>query len=322
VNGAKKAAKNKVGMFNNLGIILTLAVICVIFTVLSPVFFSAQNLVNILQQVSMMCICAVGMTFIMLTGGIDLSIGAILGFASTTMAWLMVNLHMPMVLAVLVAVAACIGIGIGNGLLITKLKLVPFIVTLGVSSMVRGVIYTWMGGKSIYGFPTEFANIAGNIGGVFPFPIIMMAAVVLVGFYVLRYTKTGRYIYAIGGNENTSHYSGINVGWYKTLVYAVGGLCASVAAMIMVARMNAAVPSAGENYELNSIAAVVIGGTSMSGGEGGLLGTFIGVLIMGVVNNGMNLLNVAQGAQSIVLGAIIVVAVMMDALRQYKSSAA
>ena len=300
---------------HNWGILAALAVLFIFFSVTSPTFLKANNLSNILQQISMLCVCAVGMTYVILAGGIDLSIGATLGMTGGVMAYLMTAAELPFGLAILVGVIMGIAAGIINGLLITCFDLPPFIVTLASRQVVRGIIFILTGGQSIYNFPKGFRVLGKSVFEI-PIPIIIMVLVIIVSCFILYKTKCGRYIYAIGGNMQASYLSGINTKMMTIFVYAFAGLTASIAAIIMDARLNAAAPTAGENYELNAIAAVVIGGTSMAGGEGKISGTIIGVLIIGVINNGMNLLNVSQGMQKVVLGCVMVIAVIMDMLRR------
>jgi ribose transport system permease protein len=193
----------------------------------------------------------------------------------------------------------------------------PFIATLGMMSIARGFAYTISDGTPIYMYPKEFLAVAGNLGPV-PVPIIIMVAVFCVFYYILKYTKLGRYTYAIGGSESAAILSGINVPLYKFIVYTITGFLCSISAIILTARIDSAIAVAAEGYELDAIGAVVIGGTSMLGGEGRLSGTIIGVLIYGVISNGLNLLTVPQGNQRIIKGIIIIVAVLLDVLRKRK----
>lgn len=299
----------------NWGILAALIVLFVFFSVTAPTFLQVKNISNILQQISMLCVCSVGMTFVILSGGIDLSIGAILGMTGGIIAYLMTAMNMPVILAILAGIIMGVLVGSINGLLITYFSLPPFIVTLAVSQIVRGIIFILTGGQSIYSFPDSFRMLGKSVWNI-PVPIIIMLGLILISSFLLYKTKIGRYIYAIGGNSQACYLSGINTKAMVVFVYAYAGLCAAIAAMIMDARLNAAAPTAGENYELNAIAAVVIGGTSMAGGEGKVSGTIIGVLIIGIINNGMNLLNVSQGLQKVVIGAVMLIAVIMDMVRR------
>jgi ribose transport system permease protein len=219
--------------------------------------------------------------------------------------------------AVLLCFIVGTAFGAGNGLLIAKLKMPPFIATLGMMSIARGFAYTISDGTPIYMYPKAFLAVSGNLGPV-PIPIIIMVAIFAVFFYILKYTKLGRYTYAIGGSESAAILSGINVPFYKFAVYTITGFLCSISAILLTARIDSAIAVAAEGYELDAIGAVVIGGTSMLGGEGKISGTIIGVLIYGVVSNGLNLLTVPQGNQRIIKGIIIIVAVLLDVLRKRK----
>ncbi len=205
--------------------------------------------------------------------------------------------------------------GLVNGLLVSLARLPPFIATLGMMSIARGAAFTISGGSPVYSLPESFLAISGRIG-IVPIPALIMVAIFVLGGLVLKYTKLGRYTYAIGGNEIASVLSGIGVKAYKSLIYTISGLTCAISAVLLTTRLDSAVPVAADGYELDAIAAVVIGGTSMLGGEGKLSGTLIGALIIGVMNNGLNLLTVPQGPQRMVKGAIIILAVWVDLLRK------
>jgi ribose transport system permease protein len=302
-----------------LGVFFALILLCIVLTILSPIFLTANNLINVLQQISINAIIAVGMTFVLLLGGIDLSVGAIVAFTGLIMAILMKS-DMNIWAAILIGLASASILGFINGFLISKFKLPPFIATLGMLSVARGAAYTISNGQPIYTFPDEFIRISERIGFI-PIPMIIMLLVFLVTWYILKHTKLGRYTYAIGGSETASELSGINVGLYKKLVYTISGICCGISSILLTSKLDAAVPVAAEGYELDAIAAVVIGGTSMMGGEGKLAGTFIGALIIGVISNGLNLLSIPQGPQRMVKGAIIVIAVTIDVLRKNRRKA-
>jgi ribose transport system permease protein len=301
---------------NTLGITLAFVALCVILAVLSKNFLKPTNLLNILQQVSINFTIAIGMTFIILLGCIDLSVGSNVAFTGLVMAIMMKTLLMPVWVAVLTGLAVAMLIGLFNGFLVTYFGLPPFIATLGTMSIARGAAYTITAGQPIYTFPSNFLVISERVGGVPLFAILIMLVLFVLGLYVLKYTRLGRYTYAIGGNENSSKLSGINVKAVKATAFAIIGLCCGVASILLTSRLDSAVPTNADGYEMDAIAAVVIGGTSMSGGEGSLLGTLIGVLIIGVIGNGLNLLSVPQGAQRMVKGMIIVIAVIIDVMRR------
>jgi len=300
-----------------IGIIIALLILCVIMTVLSPSFLTINNLLNILQQISVISIIAVGMTFVIIQGGIDLSVGSVVAFTGLIMAGCMKNQGISVALSIIIGLLTGVIIGFINGILVAEIRLPPFIATLGMMSLARGAAFTVSGGQPIYTLPSEFDAISGKLG-IIPIPAIIMIVIYIIAAYILRYTKIGRYTYAIGGNEIASILSGISVKLYKIIVYIISGLCCAISAILLTARLDSAVPVAADGYELDAIAAVVIGGTSMMGGEGKLSGTFIGALIIGIVNNGLNLLSVPQGPQRMIKGLIIVVAVAFDILRKQR----
>lgn len=298
------------------GILIALIVLCVVMSFASKSFLTVSNLLNVSQQISTNFLIAIGMTFIILLGGIDLSVGSVIALTSLVMAIMMKNLHFPVLISVILGLLFACAIGLITGLLITTFDLPPFIATLGIMSVTRGAAYTITGGQPLYSMPEGFLAVTARYGGVPVFTILIMVCVYLVAAYVLKYTKYGRYIYAIGGNKNCAKLSGINVKRVETTAYVISALCSGIAAIVLTARLDSAVPTNADGAEMDAIAAVVIGGTSMSGGEGSVTGTVIGVLIIGVIANGLNLLNVPQGAQRMVKGLIIVLAVIIDVLRR------
>ncbi len=302
---------------SDLGALSGLVILCLIVSILSPYFLTPNNLLNVLQQISIVSIISVGMTFVILGGGIDLSVGSIVAFTGLIMAGLMKNMEVNVWVTIPIGlVCGCI-LGFFNGIMVAELKLPPFIATLGMMSIARGAAFTISGGAPIYSLPQEFLNFSGRIG-IIPIPAIIMIAIFIIGGFILKYTKLGRYTYAIGGNETASILSGINVRFFKTVIYTLSGFFCAISSVLLTAKLDSAVPVAADGYELDAIAAVVIGGTSMMGGEGKLSGTLIGALIMGVVNNGLNLLTVPQGPQRMVKGVIIILAVCIDILRKNK----
>ena len=278
---------------------------------LTPHFMTVSNLMNVAQQTSINAIIAVGMTLVIITGGIDLSVGSIVAFSGVVLASaLQADIPLPLALAIGLAVGAFSGWM--NGLLITYGRLPPFISTLGMMSVARGSALLYTGGRPISGFSAEFRYLAtGEILNI-PLPVIIMVIVYLLGHIVLTRTKLGRYVYAIGGNEQAAVLSGVNVKFHKAAVYALSGLLSGLAAIILTARLNSAQPIAGIMYELDAIAATVIGGTSLMGGSGRIIGTLIGALIMGVLRNGLNLLGISSFIQQTVIGSVIILAVLMD----------
>jgi len=322
----KKAASGsvkKLGSSNNvLGIVIALAALCLDLAIASPVFLTASNFLNVFQQISINFVVAVGMTFVIISGGIDLSVGSNIALSGLLMGILMKIYNVPVPVTILVCIVFSGLVGLVNGALISFLNLPPFIATLGTMSIVRGAAYTVTGGQPIYTFPKGFTGIAGRVAGIPLWSTLIMAAVMIIGWYILKYTRIGRFTYAIGGNENCAKLSGINLKKVKCFVYMFSGLCCGVAALLLSSRLDSAVPTNADGQEMDAIAAVVIGGTSMSGGEGSMIGTLIGILIIGIISNGLNLLGVAQGPQKMVKGLIIVVTVVIDVIRRKAAESA
>ena len=306
---------------NVLGIVIALLALCLDLTIASPVFLTSSNFLNVFQQISINFVVAVGMTFVIISGGIDLSVGSNIALSGLLMGILMKNYNAPVILTILGCILFSGLIGLVNGVLISFLNLPPFIATLGTMSIVRGAAYTVTGGQPIYTFPTSFTAVSGRVAGIPLWSTLIMLAVIVLGWYILKYTRVGRFTYAVGGNESCARLSGINLKKVKCFVYVVSGLCCGVAALLLSSRLDSAVPTNADGQEMDAIAAVVIGGTSMSGGEGSMIGTLIGILIIGIIANGLNLLGVAQGPQKMVKGLIIVIAVIIDVIRRKASQA-
>ena len=293
------------------GTLLGLIGLSIVLWIMTPYFLTVSNLLNVAQQISINAIIAVGMTFVIITAGIDLSVGSLVAFSGVVLASVL-QAGVPLPIAILVGLGVGLFCGMINGLLITQGRIPPFISTLGMMSVARGAALLYTKGRPVSGFSENFRYLAtGEIFHI-PVPVIIMGVVCILAHFVLNRTKLGRYAYAIGGNEEAAILSGINVKLYKTMVYALCGLLSGLAALILTARLNSAQPIAGNMYELDAIAATVIGGTSLMGGEGTVLGTLIGALIMGVLRNGLNLLGVSSFIQQIVIGSVIIIAVLMD----------
>ena len=323
--GKKKARGDvkKVGQGGSvLGILIALVALCLDLAIASPVFLTSGNFLNVFQQISINFVVAVGMTFVIISGGIDLSVGSNIALSGLLMGILMKNYGVPVPVTIIACVLFSGLIGLVNGMLISFLDLPPFIATLGTMSIVRGAAYTVTGGQPIYTFPKGFTGISGRVAGIPLYSTLIMLAVIELGWYILRYTRIGRFTYAVGGNESCAKLSGINLRKVKCFVYMFSGLCCGVAALLLSSRLDSAVPTNADGQEMDAIAAVVIGGTSMSGGEGSMIGTLIGILIIGIIANGLNLLGVAQGPQKMVKGLIIVVAVIIDVIRRKASQSA
>ena len=292
--------------------------LCAVLWMLTPHFLTVSNLLNVAQQTALNAVIAVGLTFVIISGGIDLSVGSLVAFSGVVLASLLQR-AVPLPLALLAGLATGLACGLVNGLLITFGRLPPFIATLGMMSVARGGALLYTDGRPISGFSENFRWLAtGEILHV-PVPVVVMVALYAVAHFALRRTPFGRYVFALGGNEEAALLSGVQVRFHKTMVYGVCGLLSALASVLLVARLNSAQPIAGINYELDAIAATVIGGTSLMGGQGSVVGTLIGALIMGVLRNGLNLLGVSSFIQQVVIGAVIILAVLMDmAFKQQK----
>lgn len=293
------------------GTLFGLLALIVVLWILTPHFLTISNLLNIAEQTAIIAVIAAGMTFVIVTAGIDLSVGSVLAFSGVVLASLL-HAGVPLPIALLAGIAAGFSCGACNGLLITLGRLPPFIATLGMMSVARGAALLFTEGRPISGFSETFRYLAtGKILGL-PVPVLIMTAVFLIAYFVLTKTKLGRYAYAIGGNEEAAILSGVNVRLYKTMIYGLCGSLSGLAAILLTARLNSAQPIAGIMYELDAIAATVIGGTSLMGGEGNVFGTLIGALIIGVLRNGLNLLSISSFTQQIVIGLVIIIAVLFD----------
>jgi len=295
------------------GTLIGLVVLCTILWILSPYFLTVSNLLNIAEQTSINAIVAVGMTFVILSGGIDLSVGSIVALSGVVLGAALQS-GQPLPAALILAAAVGLACGLGNGALVSWGGLPPFIVTLGTMSIARGAALLFTEGRPVSGFDAGFRMLATGRVVFIPAPVIATVLVYAIAHFVLTRTTFGRYVYAIGGNEEATRLSGVAIRFHKTMIYGVSGLMSAIAAIILTARLNSAQPIAGMMYELDAIAATVIGGTSLMGGEGSLGGTLVGALIMGVLRNGLNLLGVSSFLQQIVIGAVIVVAVLLDTI--------
>ncbi|GAK39197.1 ribose ABC transporter permease [Paenibacillus urinalis] len=313
-----KETSNKKGLqlsqlAGKLGPLLGLILLIVIVTIMNPGFLEPLNILNLLRQVSINALLAFGMTFVILTGGIDLSVGSILALSSAIVANLMLSGLDP-ILAIIVGVLLGGIMGMMNGLMITKGKMAPFIATLASMTIFRGLTLVYTNGNPITGLGDSMAfQLFGR--GYFlgiPVPAITMMITFAILWVILHKTSFGRKTYAIGGNEKAARVSGIKVDRVKIMIYSLAGMMAALAGAILTSRLNSAQPTAGESYELDAIAAVVLGGTSLTGGRGLIVGTLIGALIIGVLNNGLNLLGVSSFYQMVVKGVVIVIAVLID----------
>ncbi len=284
----------------------------------SPYFLTVGNLSSVIRQTTVITIIAIGMTVIMAAGGIDLSVGSMVGLTGVCGTMLIAGFDSTP-LALLGAVAAGMACGAVNGGAVTLLRIPPFIATLGTLGIYRGLTLIMTGGMPVANLKRDFGALAtGDVLGVIPVPLVFLVAVAALVHFVLNYTKLGRYSYAIGSNSEAARCSGIRTGRITVIIYALGGALAGLAGMIEAARLVTGQPTAGEGYELRVIAAVVIGGGSLNGGQGTVLGTIVGSLIMGLLSNGCNLLGISPFLQQVIIGSVIVLAVTFDEYQRRK----
>ena len=297
------------------GIFFVLLMLVIFFSFTSENFLNPLNVFNILRQVSIIGISAVGMTMVLLTGGIDLSVGSLIAVTGVGIAKLMLmGLHPIIASFIMLTVSALIGLL--NGFFINKLRIPPLITTLGMMTSLRGLAFIITGGLPVFGFNPNFSKLGQGYVWKIPIPVLVMIAVFIIGILVLSKTRFGRYVYGVGSNEEATRLSGINVKRVKYIVYCVNGVMAGLAGLILLSRINSGQPNAGQGYELEIITAVVLGGVSINGGEGRLGFVVVGVLIMGVLTNGMIMMNVNDYVQQFVKGLVLIAAVAFDRYNQ------
>lgn len=323
--GSLPASNNKAMMFlrENLGIIIALFILCIFLSVFpgtSASFPTVKNMFNVLRQISSNLLLACGMTMVIILGGIDLSVGSVIALSGVLAAGCVSRYGWAIPAAMLVGILVGLLIGMFNGIVVAKTTIPPFIVTLATMNIARGLAGVYTGGSPVRVVSKEWQFLgAGYIGGV-PVPVIIMIVVFIISVLIMNRTKLGRYIYAVGGNMQAAKFSGISVWRVKFLVFTYTGLLAGLAGVILASRMYSGQPTAGEGAEMDAIAAVVVGGTSMSGGSGKLGGTLIGALIIGILSNGLNLMNVNSFWQTVVKGVVILLAVFIDYVRTLKKN--
>lgn len=300
-------------LLSRYGILLAFLALATGLALLSPSFLSPSNLLNVLRQISVNALLAFGMTTVILCAGIDLSVGSVLAVSGALAAGLSVA-GWPAPAAMAAALVAGTLMGLFNGLFVAAFRIAPFIATLGGLTIFRGVALVYTGGRPITGLPDAFDALGNGVALGVPVPVWVMLAFLGLTQFLLRFTSLGRAVYAVGGNEEAARLSGLPVMRTKLLVYGYSGLAAAMGGLVLTGRLNSAQPTAGSGFELDAIAAVVVGGTSLVGGRGSVLGTFLGAAIIGVLNNGMNLLDVSAFYQQIVKGGVILGALLIDRL--------
>lgn len=303
------------------GPLIGLLLLCLFLTFSTDTFLSVRNGLNILDQITVLGIMAVGMTFVILIGGIDLSVGSVLALAMMVMGWTANVAGLPLGLGIVAALIASMISGLIVGIMVTWFRVPAFIATLAMMSAARGVANMITDGQQIVGFPDWFMMLAiDRHFGILTATVFLMLAVVAGAWIFLHFRAEGRMLYAVGGNPEVARLAGINVQLVTILVYVASAALAGLAGIVLAARLDSVQPSSGFGYELDTIAAVVIGGTSLSGGAGGIGGTLIGVLIIGVLRNGLNLLNVSPFLQQVIIGVVIVLAVGAETIRKRRAA--
>jgi ribose transport system permease protein len=308
-----------VGIISEFSIAIALLAEIILFSQFSQYFFTTENLLNVSLQASITAIIAAGMTFVILTAGIDLSVGSLVAFAGI-LATSIIRTDLPVYLSLSLGISAGLLFGIFSGyiagIFVTRFRITPFIVTLALMTIWRGASFVYTEGRPIWELPEVFAYLGGGrIAGI-PVPTVIMVIVFIVSHIVLTRTKFGRYVYAVGGNVEAARLAGIKTNKILISVYVISGALSALAGILLASRINSGQPNAGLMYELDVIAAVVVGGTSLFGGRGTILGTFLGAMLIAVLRNGLNLLNVGSYVQQVIVGSVILLAVLIDQLRK------
>jgi ribose/xylose/arabinose/galactoside ABC-type transport system permease subunit len=304
--------KQDFAFLSRYGILISFVILIIIMTVLSPAFLKISNIVNILRQTSVNGIVAVGMTFVIILAGIDLSVGSVLALAAVVATSFAHPGTYPVLVPVLAGLLTGALCGFINGFIIAKRKIAPFIVTLGMMTIARGAALVYTNGRPVIELSDTYNKIGGSYVSGVPVPVIVFVLVVLAGWFLLKMTVFGRHVYATGGNRTAAELSGIITNKITIWVYSIAGMLAGLAGIVLSSRVMSGSPATGQGYELDAIASVVIGGTRLTGGVGTIAGTIIGALIIGVMNNGLDLLNVSSYWQQIAKGVIILLAVIVD----------
>lgn len=300
-------------------IVVVLLLLCLFFSLTTSSFLTVKNLLNVVRQVSIIGIVAVGMTFVLLTGGINLAVGSWLAVTGVVASTLMVNFRLDPILSMLAGVAAVVALGFLTGVLIENFELPSMIATLGMMTAARGLAFIVTGGLPIYSLPEGYVALGqGYLWGI-PVPVIFMCVAFLFGWFILEQTSQGRYFYAMGGNHEAARLAGINIRRMTLLTYSISGLLCGIAGVILMFRINSGQPTAGQGMEMDVITATVLGGVSLSGGEGKIFGVLIGCLIIGVLSNGLIIMNVGEYYQMVVKGLVLVLAVGLDKFGQRQS---
>ena len=310
-----KSVIKKIFSLRETGVVAALIVLMVIFSFSTDIFFTGNNLLNITRQISITSLLAIAMTFVIITGGIDLSVGSVIAFSGIITASMMKDYDMPAAAAVLIGILIGLLTGFVNGLFISYLNMPAFITTMGTMTILRGLGYIYTQGYPIYDLPTSFKIIGQGYIWIIPIPTIIFVVVAIIAFIILKKTVLGRHIYAIGGNADASALAGIKVKRIQLYVYMISGCISGLAAVVQAARVGSGLPTIGEGFEMDAIAAAVIGGAAMSGGSGTILGTILGSMLLGVLSNGLSLLDVDSYIMTVISGCVVILAVLIDQIR-------
>ena len=306
----KKIIKKK-----EFGVFMVLVALIVFFSIASPQFVQARNFFNIAKQIATVGICSVGFSFVLITGGIDLSVGYQISLDIVVTAVLMNSLGVHWGLACILGMLLGTGIGLLNGLIIVETHVAPLIVTLSMMTILKGISYLITGGLAIFKFDENFVKLGqGMIGGVVPISLLFLVAIIVIGIFILNKTVYGRYFYAIGNNVEAAKLSGVNVKKIQLMAYGLCGFFTSIGAILLLSRLNSAQSSTGDGYEFNCLTACVVGGVSSNGGKGTVLGAVIGCLIVGVLENGLAIMNINEYVQEVIKGLVLLVAVVYDTM--------
>ncbi|MDO4339207.1 MAG: ABC transporter permease [Eubacteriales bacterium] len=306
-------------LFKKYGVVFILVILVVIFTILNPAFLTGRNMINISKQIAVMAILSVGMTFVLLTGGIELSMGSGVSLVVVCISMFVTQAKLPVWVSMLLAMVIATGIGFLNGVIIAEIKVPPLIMTLGMQIFLYGFTYTLCGGLPVYGIPDSLKWIGQTyIAGVIPVSALIMVIIILAGYFILSKTYLGRYFYAIGSNEDAANLSGINSNRIRILAYTFCGFLVGIAGIVMLGRIGSGQPSAGDGYEMDVLTGCVLGGVSLNGGKGNIGKAFAGILVIGVLSNGMSMAGMSPFMQKMVKGLVLIFAVILDSLQYVK----
>ncbi|MDO4273749.1 MAG: ABC transporter permease [Eubacteriales bacterium] len=306
-------------LFKKYGVVFILVILIVVFTILNPSFLTMKNVVNISKQIAIMAILSVGMTFVLLTGGIELSMGSVVSLVVVCISIFVTNAGIPVWASMILALLIATAIGFINGVIIAEIKVPPLIMTLGMQIFLYGFTYTICGGLPVYGIPNSLKWVGQTyLFGVIPVSAFIMIMIIVIGYFILSKTYLGRYFYAIGSNEDAATLSGINSNRIRILAYTFCGFLVGIAGIVMLGRIGSGQPGAGDGYEMDVLTGCVLGGVSLNGGKGNIGKAFAGILVIGVLSNGMSMAGMNAFMQKMVKGLVLILAVILDSLQYVK----